>query len=131
LLRTFAPTSEQAVDFALKDSDEPDILSVSNSLHKWGLELGLVESTAWQKARDAIAETAKEDVPQSVTGLKIKDRGQLCSIKTVDELLRNDEYYSKFMRTSYAKDLGYADDLNREYRGPDCLGHRFNLDNQV
>lgn len=125
-LRTFVPTSEQAIDYVLEEISEPDILSVGEALHQWGAQIGTLRADMWQKARDAIAKTASEDIPRSITGLRIEDLGELCNIKTPHYLLRDDQYRSKFMRMFYKKNLGYTDDLTRGYRGVDCLGHRFN-----
>jgi len=123
LLRKLAPTSEQVVEYALRDLTEPDNASVAEEVKHWGMEVGDILSSSWQKARDAIAKTAQEDVPKSITGIPLKAMSRKCDVTGEDYLVRNDVYRKKFMRSTYDA-LGYTDDLTRDYRGPDCVQHR-------
>jgi hypothetical protein len=125
ILHKFAPSSEKAISMVLEKMKSFTILEIEDSLKKWGIPIKYIEYDCWKKTLQKLSEFANEQTFTILNRIDPSKIGNPCTIKGKDELLRDDQYLSPFMRLSYEQNLGYTEDESSVYRGPDCWGHRF------
>ena len=58
MLQKIIPSSEEVVDFIIKNNKELDIVKFNIKLKEWGYDIGSITYGAWSKAREIIIKTS-------------------------------------------------------------------------
>ena len=125
ILQEIIPTSDKVIEHIIKTSNDLNIYNFNKKLKKWGYDIRNITNESWKKVKTIINNNNKVDKLLK-TGIKIEDIGDICKIDE-KSLLRDDLYYSKFMRTIYESNLTYTSDISKYFRGKNCEQQRINI----